>query len=440
MLMRGPYSIYNIFTNAEFPYPQVTLQNGVKVTLDLSGYSKYRSLSNPNDRELVFKEFWTAISKFQRTLAEQLYSQINTALFRHKTRKYNSCLENALDGFNIPVDVYYSLIKNVNQNLDSFHRYLKLRKRLLGLETLKYSDMYAPIGTDAGMTYDFDQAHKLMVNSMASLGKDYQEILQKANEERWIDIYPNNGKRSGAYCNGSVYDGHPYVLLNYNGLLDDVSTYAHEMGHAMHSYYSNKTQPYPTSRYSIFVAEVASTFNEALLSDYMQQHCEEKNLRLSLLLKALDGFKGTLFRQTQFAEFELFIHQKVEKSEALTSEVLNNAYGELLQKYYGHNSDICHIDELYHVEWAYIPHFYYNFYVYQYATSFVASMALAEQVLNKEEGAKERYLEFLSSGCSDYPIELLKKAGVDMTTDVPFNNAIANMNRIMDEIEEISEQ
>jgi len=437
VILGAPGSINKVFTNAEFPYPKVTLSDGKTVTLDQSGFSKYRALPNRADRELVFKEFWITMNQFKKTMAEQLFSQVNGHIFNSRARHYNNSLESALDNYNIPTSVYHSLVSNVNKNLGTFHRYLKLRKRMMGLDTLKYSDMYAPVVKGVKKSFTFDEAQTLVVSAMKPLGKPYQDVLKKAYTDRWIDVYPSTGKRSGAYSNGSIYDVHPFVLLNFNGQYNDVSTYGHELGHAMHSYFSNKTQPYPQSSYSIFVAEVASTFNEALLNQFMVEHTTDDNDKLSLLMDRLDGFKGTLFRQTQFAEFELAIHEKAEAGEPLSSDDLNKIYGDILKKYYGTDEGICKIDEIVNVEWAFIPHFYYNFYVYQYATSFTASMALAEKVLNSENGIVDKYLAFLSSGSTDYPIELLRNAGVDMTANEPFEKAIQSMNKIMDEIEAI---
>ncbi|HEX2933842.1 MAG TPA: oligoendopeptidase F [Bacteroidales bacterium] len=436
-LTRTPQEIYNVFANAEFPYPEVTLSSGEKVVLNQSGYSRYRVLPNQADRELVFNSFWTAMAKYQRTMAEQLRGHVNGDIFVARARNYNSALESALNRYNIPVSVYHSLVENVNKNLPVFHRYLALRKRMLGLQTLKYSDMYVEPVKGLDLKYTYDEAQKLIIESLQPLGKEYQAIIQKAFNERWLDVYPTEGKRSGAYSQGGAYDVHPYMLLNYNDQYNDVSTTTHELGHTMQSYLSNKAQPYPLADYPIFTAEVASTFNEALLSEYMVNKIKNDNVRLSLLMSRLDGFKGTLFRQTQFAEFELAIHEKAEAGEPLTNEVLNIIYGDILRKYYGHDKGVCQIDDLYSVEWSYIPHFYYNFYVYQYATSFTASSALAEKVLSKEKGAVEKYLAFLSAGGSEYPIDLLKKAGVDMTTSEPFDKAIASMNKVMDEVEAI---
>ncbi len=431
------HDIYSIFTNAELPYPQVTLSTGERVTLTSSGYSKYRTLANRADRELVFREFFSALQRFQSTLGTALGAAVNSHIFHARSRRYDSCLAAALDRNNIPLEVYYNLIDNVNANLGSFHRYLYIKRRLLKVDMLKYSDMYAPAVAEVDLSYTIDQAYDLVLKALAPLGPEYVATVKKATTERWIDVFPTVGKRSGAYSAGDAYDVHPFILLNFNGTFNDVSTLAHELGHTMHSYYSNTHQPYPLADYPIFVAEVASTFNEALLIDYMLKTIRDDNVRLSLLMEYLDGLKGTVFRQTQFAEFELRIHEAAEKGEALTGESLTRLYGDIFRKYYGHDRGVCHVDDLYACEWAFIPHFYYNFYVYQYSTSFTASTALAERVLNKEKGALEAYLRFISAGGSNYPIELLKEAGVDMTTAEPFNKTMVKMNRVMDEIEKI---
>jgi len=437
LLASGPSTIYGVFSNAELPYPEIELNDGTMAKLTKAGYARHRASTNRKDREAVFQAFWETFTKFKGTFGTQLYANVKKDMFYARTRGYESSLRSALDSDNIPTEVYMALIENVTNNLDSFHRYLNLKKRMLGVETLKYSDVYAPVVKGVDLEYTFDEAKELVLDSIKPLGSSYGRIVKKAFDERWIDVYPTPGKRAGAYSSGSAYDVHSYILLNYNGQYDDVSTLAHELGHTMHSYYSNKNQPYPTADYSIFVAEVASTFNEALLIDKMLKEIKDDDTRLSLLMNYLDGIKGTVFRQTQFAEFELRIHEKAERGEPLTGDVLSEIYGEILKKYYGHDKGLCHIDDLYAVEWAYVPHFYYNFYVYQYSTSFTASTALAEKVLSKEKGTVGKYIEFISSGGSDYPIELLKKAGVDMTDAEPFNKTMTAMNRTMDEIEAI---
>jgi len=437
LMAEGPASVYSVFSNAEMPYPEITLSDGKTVTLNKAGYARHRSSSNRDDREQVFQAFWSTFGKFKQTFGVQLYSHLQTHAFTMRTRNYDSCLQQALDRNNIPTDVYHSLIKNVRENLGTFHRYLRLKKRMLGVETLKYSDLYAPVVKDVDLEYTIDEAQKLYIEAVESLGADYRQAAQQAFDGRWIDVYPTPGKRSGAYSNGSAYDVHPYILLNYNGQFDDVSTLAHEMGHTMHSYYSNKTQPFPLADYSIFVAEVASTFNEALLIHKMLGEIEDEDTRLSLLMNHLDGIKGTVFRQTQFAEFELRMHEMAERREPLTGDTFTQLYGGILRDYYGHKEGVCQIDDLYALEWAYIPHFYYNFYVYQYSTSFTAATALAEAVFEGQAGAVQRYLDFISAGGSDYPIEILRQAGVDMTTAEPFQKTMAAMNRTMDEIEAI---
>ncbi|UCG47596.1 MAG: oligoendopeptidase F [Phycisphaerales bacterium] len=437
LLANGPASIYAIFSNAELPYPEIKLSDGTTALLTKAGYTRYRAVSNRGDREAVFRAFWGAINNFKGTFGVDLYANVKKNMFYARTRGYESSLHRALDKNNIDTKVYSALIENVRKNLGSFHRYLGLKKRMLGVEMLKYSDVYAPAVKGVELEYSFEEAKSLVLDSVRALGEDYRRVTREALENRWVDVHPTPGKRAGAYSNGSIYDVHPYILLNYNGQYEDVSTLAHELGHALHSYYANKTQPYPTADYSTFVAEVASTFNEALLIERMLKEIKEEGTRLSLLMNHLEGIRQTVFRQTQFAEFELRMHEKAERGEPLTGDVLSKLYGDILKEYYGHDKGVCHIDELYTVEWAYIPHFYYDFYVYQYSTSFTASTALSEEVLGGQKGAGERYIAFLSAGGSDYPIEILKKAGVDMTTAEPFNKTMAAMNRTMDEIEAI---
>lgn len=436
-LLGAPYNIFSVFIDNDLPFPEVVLSTGDTVLVNVAGYNKYRGAPAKADRQLVFNTFWNTMKEFESTFSEQLLAGVNANIFVARARNYESALEAAVDKYNIPVSVYHSLIENVNKNLPVFHRYLEIRRKLLKVDTLKYSDIYAPMVADVNLEYSYDEAREIIIKSLQPLGSDYQQTVTKAFDERWLDVYPTPGKRSGAYSNGSVYDVHPYMLLNYNGEYDDVSTVTHELGHTMQSYLSNKAQPFPIADYPIFTAEVASTFNEVLLNDYLVQNIKDDNVRLSLLMNNLDNFKSTLFRQTQFAEFELAIHQLAEAGEPLTSDVLNRKYGEIIRKYYGHDKGVCIIDELYNNEWSFIPHFYYNFYVYQYSTSFTASMALAGNVIAGDKPSLQKYLSFLSAGGSKYPIDLLKDAGVDMTTDEPFTKTINLMNEIMDQVEEI---
>jgi oligoendopeptidase F len=430
-------SIYGVFTDAEFPYESITLSDGRTVKLDRVGFNMNRTLSNREDRKKVFSTYFGKINDFRRTIGTQLYEQIKNDMFYSNARKYESCLQSALDANNIPLDVYHSLVKNVNENLSTFHRYLKLRKRMLGLDELHYYDLYVPLVSNVNLKFTIEEAQKNVLSALKPLGTDYINTLHKAFSNRWVDVYPTEGKRNGAYSSGSLYDVHPYILLNYNEKYDDMSTLAHELGHSMHSYFSNKNQSPSNAGYPIFLAEVASTFNEALLNDYMLKQIKDDNEKLSILGNYLEGIKGTLFRQVQFAEFELKIHELAEKGEALTGDKLNDLYMEITKKYYGHDKGVCIVDDPIKSEWAVIPHFYRNFYVYQYSTGIIASSALSEKVMTGDKAATEKYIKFISSGGSDYPIELLKKAGVDLTTSEPFELTMKKVNRVIDEMEKI---
>src|SRR5215510_1593287 len=436
-LAGNPSSLYNILSNADFPFPTVTLSTGKSVKLDQAAFGELRALPNRADRQKVMSAFFTALGSFSRTFGTSLSGEVLKVQFFAKARKYPSDLAAQLDGPNIPTSVYTRLVDGVNKNLPVFHRYLKLRKRMLKLDQLHYYDLYAPLVASVDLKYTPGEAQKLVLAAVAPLGDDYQATVGRAFDSRWIDLFPNEGKASGAYSDGGAYDVHPYMLLNYNGQYADVSTLAHELGHTMQSYLSNKTQPFPLAGYPIFVAEVASTFNEALLIDYMLGQIKDDDTRLSLLGSYLENIKGTVFRQTQFAEFEWRMHEKAEKGEAITGDALAKLYLDITKKYYGHDQGVTVVDDYVAHEWSYIPHFYRDFYVFQYATSFTASSALAEKVKAGDPDAKKRYLAFLSAGGSKYPVDLLKDAGVDMTTDEPLDLTVRKMNRIMDEMESL---
>ena len=431
-----PSSIYNIFSNADFPYPSVTLGDGKPVTLDASSFSLYRAVPNRDDRKKVMSTFFGELGKYPRHIGSTLNGQCRatsssptrgTTRARSRRRSFNS----------IPTSVYTSLVDGVNQGLPTFHRYLQLRKKMMGLPDLHYYDLYAPLVSAVDLTYTPDASEKNVLAALAPLGPEYVAAIKKAFNDRWIDLMPTEGKKSGAYSNGAAYDVHPYMLINFNGKYADMTTVAHELGHTMQSYLSNKAQPFHLASYPIFVAEVASTFNEALLIDYMLKTIKDPDVRLSLLGSYLENAKGTVFRQTQFAEFELRIHEMAEKGEPITGESLDKAYLGIVRKYYGHDKNVCIVDDYVQHEWAFIPHFYLNFYVFQYATSFTASAALSEKVLEGDQAATKRYLEFLSAGGSKYPIDLLKDAGVDMTTGEPLRLTLQKVNRVMDEMERI---
>ncbi|MDQ3346344.1 MAG: oligoendopeptidase F [Acidobacteriota bacterium] len=429
--------VFGILSNADFPYPTVTLNDGKSVKLDSAAFSLYRTVPDRADREKVMSAFFSSLGTFRGTFGATLNGQVQANVFDAKTRKYNTALESALDPANVPTTVYQRLVDGVNKHLPTFHRYLGLRKRMMGVPELHYYDLYAPLVSSADRTYPADEAEKHVMAALKPLGDEYATAVKRAFAERWIDLYPSPGKRSGAYSNGGAYDVHPYILMNYNGKYNDVSTLAHELGHAMQSYFSNKTQPYPLAGYPIFVAEVASTFNEALLIDHMLGTIADDDERLSLLGSYLEGIKGTVFRQTQFAEFELRMHEMAENGAPLTGDALSKLYGDITRKYYGHDKGVSVVDDYVQHEWAFIPHFYLRYYVFQYATAFTASSALSEKVLAGDPAATARYLSFLGAGGSTYPIELLKEAGVDMTTDEPLELTMQKMNRVIDEMEKI---
>lgn len=436
-------NIRGVFANAEMKWPTVKLSDGKEVTLDAAAYTQYRQLPKREDRDLVFRAFFTAHKEWQNTYGAALDAAVQSHLFSRDVHKFDSCLQAALFGDNIPTSVYHQLVKDVNDNLPTLHRYLKLRQRMMGLSDLRYEDLYASVVEEVDLRYTPEQAQALVLESVAPLGKDYVRVLGDGFRNGWVDWIPTTGKRSGAYSTG-VYGVHPYQLQNFTGMYDEVSTVAHESGHSMHTYLADQAQPYPTHDYATFVAEVASTLNENLLLHRMLATTKDPKTRLFLLSTHLEGLRTTMFRQTLFAEFELAIHEKAEKGEALSGRAMSDLYLGLVRKYYGHDAGVCKVDELYGVEWAYIPHFFRNFYVYQYATSIIASSALANGIYedmakgpNKPMPHRDAYLRMLSSGSSKYPIDLLKDAGVDMTTSAPFRAAMTEMNATMDEMERI---
>jgi oligoendopeptidase F len=434
-LAASPSSTFGILSNADFPYPTVSLHDGRSVKLDQAAYNELRALPDRGDREKVMAAFFGALGSFSRTFGTTMNAEVQKVLFVARARRYGSNVEASLDENNIPVTVYTRLIDGVNRNLPVFHRYLKLRKRMMGVGELHYYDLYAPLVGSVKLDYSPDEAQQLVLDAVAPLGPEYQSVIQRAFEQRWIDLMPTAGKRSGAYSHGGVYDLHPYMLINFNGKYADVSTLAHELGHTMQSYFSNRTQPFPLASYPIFVAEVASTFNESLLVDHALKRVTDPDARLALLGNYLENIKATVFRQTQFAEFELRMHQMAEKGQPLTGDALAKLYADITKRYYGHDQKVTVVDDYVAHEWSFVPHFYRDFYVFQYATSFTASLALAEKVKAGDPEATKRYVAFLSAGGSKYPVDLLKDAGVDMTTPEPLDLTIKAMNRVMDEME-----
>jgi oligoendopeptidase F len=426
-------NIYSMFNNADIKFPEIKDENGESVRITHGRFVKLLESTDRRVRKDAFEGLYSTYNSFRNTVAATFSANVKKEVFYTKARKYNSTLERALDAGNIPVEVYTNLIDAVHENMNLMHRYVKLRKKLLGLEEMHMYDLYTPLVADVKMEIPFDEAKKIVEKGLEPMGKNYLSILNEGFNNRWIDVYENENKRSGAYSWGA-YGTHPYVLLNYNDTLDNVFTLAHEMGHAIHSYHSDKVQPYVYAGYKIFVAEVASTCNESLLIDYMLKTTQDKKQKAYLINHFLEKFKGTLYRQTMFAEFEMLTHRMVENGESLTADALCKLYHDLNVAYFG--DDII-VDSEIDMEWARIPHFYKYFYVYQYATGYSAAIALSRRILNEGTPAVEDYIRFLSSGSSDYPIELLKSAGVNMSTREPVNQALQLFSELLDQMEEL---
>lgn len=423
--------VYSILGNADLLFPEIEDGNGEKVRLSHGNFVPFEESADRRVRKDAFTQFYSVYKQFANTIAGLYNGQVKQQIFYAKARKYDSTLEAAVDANNVPAKVYHNLVDTVNANMDKMHRYVKLRKKCLGVDELHMYDVYTPMIADAAKKISFEEAKETVLKALAPLGEDYVSKVKEGFENRWIDVYENEGKRSGAYSSG-VYGTHPYVLLNHNDTLDNMFTLAHEMGHAMHSYYSNENQPYIYSQYKIFVAEVASTCNEILLMEYLLAHTTDQKERAYLLNHYLDSFKGTVYRQTMFAEFEMRSNKMAEKGESLNADNLCKLYYELNQKYFG--EDMVSDPEIAY-EWARIPHFYYNFYVYQYATSFSAAVAIAHGILEEGAPAVERYKKFLSGGCSKAPVELLKEVGINMEEPKPIQDALDVFGKILDEIE-----
>ena len=425
--------IFSMFNNADIKFPAIKDENGEDITITHGRYSMLMQSEDRRVRKEAFEGLYHTYDKYKNTLAAIYNASVKKDAFYAKVRKYNSTLESKLDNNNIPVSVYDNLIEAVHESLPVFHRYVALRKKRLGLDELHMYDVYAPLVSEVDMKVDFEKAKGIVKEGLAPMGADYIKALEEGFNNKWIDIYENEGKRSGAYSWGA-YGTHPYVLLNYNGTLDHVFTLAHEMGHALHSYYSDANQLYHNAGYSIFVAEVASTCNEALLIHYLLEKTTDKKEKAYLINYFLEQFKGTLFRQTMFAEFEKKTHELVESGETLNIEMLNELYRGLNEQYFG--PDMILDDEI-DLEWARIPHFYTPFYVYQYATGFSAAIALSKRI--RELGAEgvDDYMKFLTGGGSKYPIDLLKLAGVDMTSPQPVKDAIKVFEDLIAQLEEL---
>ena len=429
-----PYEVFATLGNADLKFPEITNEKGEKIQITNGRFVPLEESKDRRVRKEVFEKFYETFGNFKNTSASLYAGQVKQLMFYARARKYSSTLEAAVDGNNVSPEVYNNLVEAVNDNLDKMHRYVRLRKKLLELDELHMYDIYVPIVKDYDAKYTIEEAKELVLKAVEPLGTNYVNLIRKAFAERWIDVVENEGKRNGAYSSG-VYGVHPFVLLNFNGTLDNVFTLAHEMGHAMHSYFSNEAQNYLDSRYKIFVAEVASTTNEVLLMEYMLKNAKDSKERAYLLNHYMDSFKGTVFRQTMFAEFEKTSNEMAESGEPLTHENLTKLYLDLNKKYYG---EAMISDDLIGYEWMRIPHFYYNFYVYQYATGFSAAVAIANRVLKEGETAVNDYMKFLQSGCTKDPVSLLRIAGVDMATKEPINSALQVFERVIEEMEELT--
>ncbi|MBR5949207.1 MAG: oligoendopeptidase F [Clostridia bacterium] len=430
----APMEIASSFRNADLKFPSVKDAEGNELRVTAGSYTPLLENEDRNVRKAAFESTFGTYKSFENTVASLFNAQMKQLTFHSMARKYASNLEASLAHTEVPVSVYRNLINTVNANMDCMHRYMGLRKKLLGLEELHMYDLHVPIIADADAEIPYEKAKEIIIEALAPLGEDYIEILKEGFNNRWIDVYENEGKRSGAYSAGG--EPHPFVLLNQKDTLDSMFTIAHEMGHALHSYLSVKHQPIAYRNYVIFVAEVASTCNEVLLVKHLLAKTTDKKERAYLINHFLDQFRSTVYRQTMFAEFELWMNERVENGETLTAEMMNEKYYELNRKYYGDN--VC-VDKLIEIEWARVPHFFLNFYVFQYATGFSAAVAIANRILREGESAVRDYKKFLSGGCSTDPISLLKIAGVDMASSKPIEDALGLFSDLIDEMEALAE-
>jgi len=435
----GPSSTYSLIANSDIPWPTITLSDGEEVTIDAQGYGKARGSENRDDRKLAFDTYWGKWREYRNSVGMVLNSHIQTQVGLAKARNYDGVLHRELHQDNLPPAVYHTLVEEVNKALPTLHRYFNLRGRMLGVEQMHYYDIYPPL-VSLDKEFDIETSKQITLDAMSVLGDDWVGLQEAAMDERWMHVYPQRGKRSGAYMSGFAYDVHPYVLLNHNDDYAGLSTLAHEWGHAMHTLYARQEQPFETASYATFIAEIPSTSLELILQDYMQQNAKTIDEKLFYLGHALEGMRGTFFRQTMFAEFELALYEAAERGEALSGDRISEMYGEILRRYHGHDEGVVVIDDLYTNEWMFIQHFYYNMYVFQYATSKTAGTALYSKIVNEGESGVENYKDLLRAGGSNYPYLLLVEAGVDLAKPDPYLAIIAKMNAIMDEMERLLDE
>lgn len=432
------FATYSTFANAEIPWPSLTLADGTEIErLDQATYGRYRQAPVREDRQAVMEAFFSTLADYEGTMGNLLNGRVNGDWFAAQQRNYETSLASAQSGPNVPEAVYRMLLEQVNANLPTLHRYFQLRERILGIEDIAYYDIYPPLVQDIDLEFPIERGLDLTLRAVEPLGEDYVEVTRRGFEERWMDVYPAPGKRSGAYMSGFAYRIHPYVLMNYDDSYNAVSTLAHEWGHAMHSYYSQQSQEFVNAGYPIFAAEIASNVNEVLLLDLVMREARSDEERLFYLGNYLEQIRGSFFRQAMFAEFELRIHEEVEAGRPLTGQRLTEMYGEIQRRYHGHDEGVLQVDDVHTYEWMFIPHFYFNFYVYQYATSITGATALGRDVLSGDQEKIDRYLDFLNAGGSDYAYDMLVAAGVDLATPEPYEAVIAQMDEVMDQIEAI---
>ncbi|MBF8808535.1 MAG: oligoendopeptidase F [Enterococcus lacertideformus] len=427
---------FAVLNNADLEFPTIVGEDGKKIQLSHGVYGQLMESTNRTVREAAFKGLYSVYKQFKNTFSSTLSTHIKGHNYKSKVRHYQSAREASLSNNHIPESVYDTLIEVVNRHLPLLHRYMNLRKRLLDVDQLHMYDLYTPVLGEAPIKFTYEEAKAKALEALKPMGEEYLAVVEKAFSERWIDVVENKGKRSGAYSSGS-YDTNPYILMNWHDTLDQLFTLVHEMGHSVHSYFTRSNQPFVYGDYSIFLAEIASTTNENILTEYLLETEKDPRVRAYVLNHYLDGFKGTVFRQTQFAEFEHFMHVEDAKGEPLTSEYLSDNYGKLNAKYYG---PAVEEDSEIKFEWSRIPHFYYNYYVYQYATGFSAASALAQKIWTNESDSLEKYLTYLKSGNSDYPVEVMKKAGVDMTKADYIEAAMTMFEKRLNELEELIEK
>lgn len=431
-----PREIYQLYANASIPWPKATLADGTEVQLNQAGYSLYRQAPNRADRKLVFDTFWGAWKQYENGMGATLNAQVLATVFQAKARNFDSALQAAMAGNDLPPEIYTQLVAQVNAALPTFHRYLKLRGKMLGVEDLRYYDIYpAIIEADTGV-FDLKRSEEITFEALKPFGDEYLDLLREGLSKQWMHSHPQPGKQTGAYVFGAAYDVHPYVLLNHNDDYESASTFAHEWGHAIHTMLAMKEQPFETYGYATFLAEMASTISEILLQEYMIANATTKEEKLYYLGTALEQARGTFFRQTMFGEFELAIHTAAEKGEPLTGSKMTSIYGDLLKRYHGHDQGVMTIDDVYTQEWAFIPHFYRGFYVYQYATSISGATWFAEQFMAGDTKVRDNFLNVLKAGGSAHPHDILmQQAGLDMTKPDAYQAVVRRMDSIMDRME-----